>query len=100
MNSIKYTCLILSIGLTIVSCDKKKEDTQNNDFEVKHISHEEMKAATKLDIAVVNDVDPICGMNTKEHLGDTVTYKGKVYGFCSTMCKEEFLKDPKKHIHE
>lgn len=99
MNYFKYASLILCLGLTIISCDKK-ENTKNNDFEVKHISHEEMKSATKLDVTVVNDKDPICGMDTKEHLSDTITYKGNVYGFCSTMCKEEFLKNPEKHIHE
>ena len=59
-----------------------------------------MKATQKLDVAVVNEFDPICGMKTADHLSDTTTYNGKTYGFCSTMCKDEFLKNPEKHIHE
>ncbi|HTR31313.1 MAG TPA: YHS domain-containing protein [Puia sp.] len=38
--------------------------------------------------------DPACGMPLRAGIGDTVLYKGKLYGFCSKECKEEFLKDP------
>lgn len=98
MKNLKYIASFSILGLMLISCNKEKSKQDN--FEVKHISHEEMKASTKLDVAVVNDLDPICGMKTADHLSDTATYEGKVYGFCSTMCKEEFLKNPEKHIHE
>jgi YHS domain-containing protein len=39
--------------------------------------------------------DPACGMPLKAGLMDTTTYNGKLYGFCSQDCKNEFLKDPK-----
>lgn len=39
--------------------------------------------------------DPACGMPLKAGLMDTTTYDGKLYGFCSQDCKNEFLKDPK-----
>jgi YHS domain-containing protein len=38
--------------------------------------------------------DPACGMPLKAGLEDTTTYKGKLYGFCSKECKDQFLKDP------
>ena len=38
--------------------------------------------------------DPACGMPLTAELEDTTRYKGKLYGFCSKECKEEFLKDP------
>lgn len=98
MKNLKYIASLSIIGLALISCNK--ENSKEKDFEVKHISHEEMKSSTKLDVAVVNELDPICGMKTADHLSDTATYKGNVYGFCSTMCKEEFLKNPEKHIHE
>lgn len=51
----------------------------------------------KLNVKVVNEEDPICGMKTAEHLKDTANYKGKTYGFCNSMCKDEFKKDPEKY---
>ena len=98
MNILKNTIAFSILSLTIFSCTK--EQPKQDNFEVKHVSHEEMKAANKIDVAVVNEVDPICGMKTADHLSDTANYKGKTYGFCSTMCKDEFLKNPEKHIHE
>ena len=52
----------------------------------------------KLNVKVVNEEDPICGMKTAHFLKDTLTYKKKVYGFCNTRCKETFKKSPKKYL--
>ena len=49
------------------------------------------------DHKVVNEEDPICGMKTAKFLKDTAVYKGKTYGFCNKLCKEEFKKNPKKY---
>lgn len=39
-----------------------------------------------------------CGMDLREHaIMDTVTYEGKLYGFCSTADKEKFLANPEKY---
>ena len=39
--------------------------------------------------------DHSCGMTLQDGaIADTTLYNGKVYGFCATGCKEEFLKDP------
>ena len=96
-NLIKITALLF-IGFTAFSCGEKQPKEEQ--FEVKQVSHEEMKASKKLDVAVVNEEDPICKMKTADHLSDTVTDKGKTYGFCSPLCKEEFVKNPETHIHE
>jgi YHS domain-containing protein len=42
--------------------------------------------------------DPACGMPLKMGLTDTTTYKGKLYGFCSRECKDEFLKNPAGYV--
>jgi len=31
-------------------------------------------------------------------VNDTAHYKGKVYGFCATECKNEFLKNPEGYL--
>ena len=41
-----------------------------------------------------NKKDPSCGMPMSSGIEDTVHYAGKVYGFCSSECKQEFLKNP------
>lgn len=40
-------------------------------------------------------IDPVCQMRMDQHpVTDTVTYKGMLYGFCSSGCKEAFVADP------
>jgi YHS domain-containing protein len=43
---------------------------------------------------VDNKKDPSCGMPVSAGVSDTLHYKDKVLGFCSTECKNSFLKDP------
>ncbi len=45
-----------------------------------------------------NKKDFVCGMPITAGIADTVHYNGKVYGFCSTGCKDEFLKNPSAYI--
>jgi YHS domain-containing protein len=47
---------------------------------------------------VANKKDPTCGMPVTAGISDTAHYDNKVLGFCSTGCKEEFLKNPKANI--
>lgn len=61
-------------------------------------SQETKKVPAKLNVKVVNEEDPICGMKTAQFLKDTLTYNKKLYGFCGTHCKEAFKKEPKKYI--
>ena len=51
---------------------------------------------SKLAFAVKKDLT--CGMPTSAGVSDTVTYKGKLYGFCAKECKEDFLNDPEGHL--
>jgi len=36
--------------------------------------------------------DTSCGMPLSSGVGDTLMLEGKIYGFCSTECKEAFAK--------
>ena len=42
--------------------------------------------------------DLFCGMPMKESVADTAQYKGKIYGFCSSTCKKEFMMKPVKYL--
>ena len=51
------------------------------------------------DISLVdNKKDPTCGMPVTAGISDTAHYNNKVLGFCSSGCKEEFLKNPKANL--
>lgn len=51
---------------------------------------------SKLKFALAKD--PSCGMPLTAGIGDTAHYKRKLYGFYSTECKNEFLKNPSAYI--
>ena len=36
--------------------------------------------------------DTVCGMPLSAGVADTLHVNGKIYGFCATECKEEFVK--------
>ncbi len=42
-------------------------------------------------------IDPVCQM-TKFEVADTMTYNGKLYGFCNPGCKDEFKAEPEKFL--
>ncbi len=42
--------------------------------------------------------DLVCGMPVSAGISDTAHYKEKVYGFCATECKAEFLKNPEQYL--
>lgn len=48
--------------------------------------------------SLASESDLVCGMSVKEVVADTVTFEGKLYGFCSTGCKDEFVMTPKNFI--
>lgn len=56
------------------------------------------ESASLKNLSYAYNRDPSCGMPLKAGLQDTTTYKGKLYGFCSKECKEEFLKDPAGYV--
>ncbi|ADY00617.1 ribosomal protein L24, conjectural [Vulcanisaeta moutnovskia 768-28] len=45
-------------------------------------------------------IDPVCGMEVDETTQFKTIYKGKIYYFCSAMCKREFEKNPEVYIKE
>ena len=64
-------------------------------------SHQD-ESAKKIELTLQQlsaTVDPVCKMSLEQHvISDTTTYEGKLYGFCSSGCKEDFLKDPTKYV--
>lgn len=38
--------------------------------------------------------DPVCNMKVDDKKGDTIHYKGHIFGFCSKGCRASFMKAP------
>ncbi|MBL0310446.1 MAG: YHS domain-containing protein [Bacteroidetes bacterium] len=51
--------------------------------------------------ALATNKDFVCGMKVEAgQIADTATYEGKIYGFCSKECKDEFVKDPNSYLSQ
>ncbi len=91
--------------LVIASCnDTPKENVAENEMApVKHGASMEHhasadSAAKYTPDMVANKRDFICGMPVTAGIADTAHYNGKVYGFCASECKAEFLQNPQAHL--
>lgn len=92
MKIIKLFSLI-TFSFVAISCSNSSKD-----IDVKQADETtEMTSGEQVKIEVVNELDPICGMSTADHLSDTAQYNGKTYGFCNPMCKEKFLESPEEY---
>ena len=65
---------------------------------VKQRSKMQPTAINSKKVKVVNLEDPICHMKTDGESAITAVYNKKTFGFCSSYCKDEFVKDPKKYV--
>jgi YHS domain-containing protein len=91
MKKIIYLLLIV----ITFSCNKK----ENNTVKKTKSLIDAKNPLNKLKYA--NKIDFYCKMDiTKYGVSDTVTYKGKLYDFCSTMCKHEFLMKPEEYLNK
>lgn len=94
---------ILSLSLVLAllaSCgNQEKTVTKEQSMEMKQDTTTTEVAAFTPEM-VVNKKDYSCGMPVSAGISDTCHVDGKAYGFCSSECKAEFLKDPKKYIAE
>ncbi len=89
----KYLCLILALGL-FSACNQKPAEASKT---------EQKPAATnKIELSTLaSNKDYVCGMTLEAGgVNDTASYNGKTYGFCSTECKTEFLKDPESALNK
>jgi YHS domain-containing protein len=84
---------LLACAILIAACNQQNKSANN---ETPATSHDE-KAAFK-NVKVDNSNDLVCGMPLTAGVGDTAHYNGKVYGFCSTGCKDKFVAKPTDYV--
>lgn len=77
-NPMKNTIRITLACLVLMSCG--------------HSKMEVVQEKPLVDISIVsNETDPVCNMPVKGNLSDTALIDNKVWGFCSSSCKEKYL---------
>lgn len=88
---------IILVSLTTIlmaACGEKTSTKSEPSMKDEHAAatpkEEAPLAAVKFDF----DRDPVCGMPTSGGMGDSSRYNGKLYGFCCSGCKEDFVADP------
>lgn len=62
---------------------------------------EPAKVASKPDYSGVtfgSKKDLVCGMPVRVGVTDTAHYKNKIYGFCASECKQEFVNNPALYL--
>ncbi|MEO9069919.1 MAG: YHS domain-containing protein [Ginsengibacter sp.] len=87
--------LVISILLAACTSHSQKESTAEN---AKDTTSVEAPVNLYKNIKFASPKDLNCGMPLSAGVEDTAHYKGKIYGFCSKECKDDFLKDPAKHL--
>ena len=88
MRTIIYSALITAL----LACNNNKEEKVTADT-IATMQHHTVE--TKHDfsgISFASAKDTTCHMPLTAGISDTAVVDGKVYGFCSTECKEEFIK--------
>lgn len=91
MNKLFYCTLF--VALMLASCNNNPSAPAVPAAEAKKIELQLSDLAT--------DKDLVCGMTiSADGIADTASYEGKIYGFCATECKEEFLKNPSEFLSQ
>ena len=85
---------LTALGITLGACNPKAAAPKVED----KMATESKPLNIKLsDLATPKDLN--CEMKLEEGaIADTATYQGKIYGFCSSECKAEFLKNPEAQL--
>ena len=88
---------ILVISILLAACSNhSQQDTTVNNMKDSVSTQIPVNKFANVNFATTKDLG--CGMPLSAGIQDTAHYQGKIYGFCSIECKEDFLKDPQGHI--
>lgn len=97
LHFMKKTILYFIVVMLAVACNNNS--TENARQDNKHMPKD--STTSKFTLAMVdNTKDFSCGMPLTAGINDTAHYNGKVYGFCSKECKEDFLKNAEAYLKQ
>jgi YHS domain-containing protein len=87
-----FTVLVTLLTLAALSCNQQPKAAAAFHSPAYSASDTAKPKFTRDMVDNLND--PSCGMPLTAGIDDTVHYIGKVYGFCSDECRDEFRKNP------
>jgi YHS domain-containing protein len=86
--------IYLSIPIFLFSCNQAS-NTPNPDISSPPAVPSVIISIDSLD----SPIDPVCEMEMNaDGIADTIEWEGKIYGFCATECKTEFIKSPEAYL--
>lgn len=92
---------ILFVFIAFVFLQSCKDAMKNKENSIKQDTSSQKVESTSMhsedlfkNVVFDSKNDLVCGMPTSAGVSDTAHYKGKIYGFCSSECKAEFVKNP------
>ena len=92
------TSLVMA-SLMLLSCGQSNDKANTASADTTQVATMDTTAEKTYAVSLVNNKkDPSCGMPVTAGISDTAHYEKLVLGFCSTECKNEFLKNPKANI--
>ena len=92
------TSLVMA-SLMLLSCGQSNDKANTNSTDTSQVAKMDTTLEKTYAVELVNNKkDPSCGMPVTAGISDTAHYEKLVLGFCSTECKNEFLKNPKANI--
>jgi len=92
MGTIKLT--LAGILLVLFSCKKNQ-----NGYEAM-VEEAASSGKNYSNVAFASENDKVCQMSLDIGIVDTLQFNGKVYGFCSQSCKQQFTNNPHKYVSE
>ena len=94
----KKLMIVLAFAFTLASCDSKAVKDESGTNQHSPTPTENTGVNVKLS-ELATDKDLYCDMTVAEGaIADTANLDGKIYGFCSAMCKEEVVADAQKYL--
>ncbi len=90
--------IFIVLLVTVFAACQQHHTAEKENPAMKAIQHADSTKQKYTAAMVDNLKDPSCGMPVAAGIEDTLHYKGKVYGFCSDECRDDFKKDPEAHV--
>jgi YHS domain-containing protein len=100
--AIKNLVFVFTAALLIAACNTPSDKSSTQRINTADSLVMTTKPADSLPVYTAEMLDSkkdhVCGMPVSAGISDTAHYNGKVYGFCSKECKDEFVKAPMQYL--